>query len=97
MNSIKTTNPIIANINVSTQLIASMIFNLGVKKNSGKSGVYTVVAEARMPNGAKGRLKSVIRKAVGKDGLPFTILDWKQVHMDDESFFSENMDQYLIN
>ncbi|MGR9101216.1 MAG: general secretion pathway protein GspK [Gammaproteobacteria bacterium] len=70
---------------------------LEFKGHATQSGVYTVIAEAMLESGAKCRLKTVMTKSQSSPGAPFSFLEWRQVYRNDESFFTDNMVEQIIN
>lgn len=63
----------------------------------GSSNVYTIIAEARLPNGITGQTKAVIRKGTSRRRLPFKLLEWDATPMGDDSLFSSFNDGLVIN
>jgi len=54
----------------------------------GKNDALTIIAEAKLKNGAKSMIKAIIKQRAGKNGQPFTVLDWKRGHVNDATLFA---------
>ncbi len=51
------------------------------------SGVYTLIAEARLSSGNTGMTKAVITKRNSVKGLPYTILEWHSAPVNEKTLF----------
>lgn len=51
------------------------------------SGVYTLIAEAKLASGNTGKTKAVIAKRKSVKGLPYTILEWHNAPLNEKSLF----------
>ena len=51
-------------------------------------GAFTVISEARLVNGAKSKIKAIIkRQASSNKSEPFSIVAWAKLYGAEESFF----------
>lgn len=63
----------------------------------GSSNVFTIIAEAQLPNGVTGKTKAVIRKGRSRRQIPFKILEWEAAPMSEDSLFASFNDGLVIN
>ena len=75
--------------------IATPEFPLQIEQSSSAGTVFTIVSEALLPTGVKGRLRVVVKES--SNAQAFSILDWEQRFVGGESFFQEQMDQLIVN
>lgn len=71
-------------------------FPVQVRLGGSGSQIYTIIVEALMPTGVKGRIQALIQSG-GSNEQPFSISDWGQGFVASESFFQEQMNQLLVN
>ncbi len=69
---------------------------IGKKMNNQIKSVYTVIAEARLDNGAKARVQVVMKQSHSYAKQPFIILDWKRYASLKNSLFSKELESLLI-
>ena len=64
------------------------------KPRTTTQGAFTVISEARLVNGAKSKIKAIIkRQASSNKNKPFSIVAWAKLHGAEESFFETETDQ----
>ena len=70
--------------------------NTGGKQNASRSGVYTVISQARRDGEVGGGIKVIIKKTAKiKQGTPFQVLSWQQRYQE-LSLFSDEVEQLLV-
>jgi general secretion pathway protein K len=71
-------------------------FPVPIQQAGGDKQIFTVVVEALMPTGVKGRIQALIQGG-GSNEQPFSVSEWGQNFVANESFFQEHSDQLLVN